>query len=43
MSAMALTMVRVLVGGTVGAGAHLMGGGALLLKGAAQVPGIIAA
>jgi hypothetical protein len=43
MSAMAQTVVRVLVGGAVGARAHLMGAGALLLKGTSQVPGITAA
>jgi hypothetical protein len=43
MNTMILTVVRVLVGGTVGAGAHLMGGGALLLKSTAQVLRIIGA
>jgi hypothetical protein len=40
---MAQTVVRVLVGGAVGARAHLLGDGALLLKGTAQAPGIITA
>jgi hypothetical protein len=43
MSAMAQTVVRVLVGGAVGARAHLTGAGVLLLKGTAQVPWIITA